>query len=1193
MKKLLALLLVLVVCVGTLASCTVPSFLQPAVDFVNGILGNEPDNTTEVTIDDAATYLYNMYKDDEGKKTPNDFDVVGKVIIDGVSFDVTWTSDNEKVVIKESTKANFYTVDIPDANDAEFTYTLTATIKSGDASVVKTFTRVVPVVDNSGIATAPEAEVAYKLFFYQGNKQKTYYALNTIVSDKYIDTTEDPTLASDYYAEADGEGYKFYTMIDGAKKYVEAYLYDDGKTAEGTTKWSKRIRFSDNGTTWTYKADCNAWFTTIQDGPYVIGTYNTFTTVSISDGSFMTPSASGKSQFPLQLILSDYAEENGKVEGPVEHTCADANGDYACDTENCDKVLAPAANSTLTLEQATKLATALKGDYSTDKYFIVVTITEVYDAKYGNLYVSDATVDKFTVYGTYDATGANRYDAMENAPVAGDTVTIWGVIGAYNGTAQMKNGWFTDEAPETPETPDTPDTPATGDGIIFDLGANGDAAWADGEEVTAESLTFTSGNYTLTITNMTKVYASAFDAKGNSILKLGTGNTAATLTFVVPADVNSVIIYAGAYKTYADNATITVNGTQYTLTGMAGNGEYDAITVDTSSNKTVTLETVAVGSGKPRAAINTIVFSTTAGGSTTPDTPVTPDEPETPAGDLAVVDTPAVDTAYKFGMIQANVNNTIYYLLGGMDSYYLATTTDASAALDVYLEATTGGYYLYCYVNNTKTYINMVVNDTHVNGAYEANASTVYTYDATSKTLIASVDGEDYWFATRNDKTFTTMGPCKVSYEGFYGQFYGAATTEPETPVDPDPTPEPEPEQPDTPVDPEPTPDPEPEQPDTPAEPEQPADNAPAAGLYNATVLYTGTTLKYLNGLNHNNYSFRWAIGDNAAAATYELIKVDGGYNVKVTVNATGVSKYINIVPVESNGSIYVNAIAGDTAVSVWKWNADGKYLYVTVTDADSKNGDYTLMQTSNYENVEAKVVTTTGNIVSFVATTAHTHDYTIAATCTVAQSCVCGATTGETIPHVYGADSCTAIGKCECGASNPDGALLNHNYVNGACSACGAVEGATTPKYTLVTNAYDFTSGSYVIIASNTVAMGTYSSGWILTAAPTVSGNIVTDTANATWTLTVDGSSVSLQDANGAYIAPKSGNNNGIQNAEYDWAWVWNADGTVSFKGTGSDTTILASNTGSDNKFRAYKTTTVAGNAAGYPSTFYVYKLA
>ena len=140
------------------------------------------------------------------------------------------------------------------------------------------------------------------------------------------------------------------------------------------------------------------------------------------------------------------------------------------------------------------------------------------------------------------------------------------------------------------------------------------------------------------------------------------------------------------------------------------------------------------------------------------------------------VDAPVAGVAYKFGMIQKNKSETdVYYLKGGMDGYYMATSTDVNAAIDVYLEATTGGYYLYTTNGGTKTYINMVVSGTHVNGAYESKASTVYRYDATSKTLIADVGGKDYWFGTRNDKTYTTVGPCATSYNGFYCTFYQEA----------------------------------------------------------------------------------------------------------------------------------------------------------------------------------------------------------------------------------------------------------------------------------------------------------------------------------------------------------------------------------------------------------------------------------
>ena len=137
-------------------------------------------------------------------------------------------------------------------------------------------------------------------------------------------------------------------------------------------------------------------------------------------------------------------------------------------------------------------------------------------------------------------------------------------------------------------------------------------------------------------------------------------------------------------------------------------------------------------------------------------------------------------TAYKFGMLQGNVGK-VFYLKGGMNGYYMDTTEDINEAIDVFVEETEGGYYFYTMVDGAKTYINMVVSGTHVNGAYEAAASTVYTFK--NGTLVAIVNDAEYWSGTRNDKTYTTMGPCAVSYEGFYGEFYAAASA----PIDPAP----------------------------------------------------------------------------------------------------------------------------------------------------------------------------------------------------------------------------------------------------------------------------------------------------------------------------------------------------------------------------------------------------------------------
>ena len=136
----------------------------------------------------------------------------------------------------------------------------------------------------------------------------------------------------------------------------------------------------------------------------------------------------------------------------------------------------------------------------------------------------------------------------------------------------------------------------------FDFGANGSATHVDGNDLGA-SKSYTDGNYTLTLTSMSKVYGPAYDATGNSCIKLGTSKVVGTFSFEVPEEVTSVIIYAAKYK--SNTSKITVNGAAHTLSSASNNGAYDAITVDTSNSKSVTFTTV---SGGVRCMVNTIEF---------------------------------------------------------------------------------------------------------------------------------------------------------------------------------------------------------------------------------------------------------------------------------------------------------------------------------------------------------------------------------------------------------------------------------------------------------------------------------------------------------------------------------------------------------------------------------------------------------
>ena len=157
-----------------------------------------------------------------------------------------------------------------------------------------------------------------------------------------------------------------------------------------------------------------------------------------------------------------------------------------------------------------------------------------------------------------------------------------------------------------------------------------------------------------------------------------------------------------------------------------------------------------------------------------------------------------------------------------------------------------------------------------------------------------------------------------------------------------------------------------------------------------------------------------------------------------------------------------------------------------------------------------------------------------------------------------------------------------------GSAPSSGAAGSGDEATWTQVTSADQFTTGQYYMVTDTRYAPGVLDGSWVTAVE---AANAATD---AVWTLTVTGDSVTLTDANGVSVAPKGGNNNGIKQGDYDWVWSFN-NGKFTFSGQDSDTVVLASNTTKntgENRFRAYKTTTVNRNPDQYPSEFTLYQL-
>lgn len=140
---------------------------------------------------------------------------------------------------------------------------------------------------------------------------------------------------------------------------------------------------------------------------------------------------------------------------------------------------------------------------------------------------------------------------------------------------------------------------------------------------------------------------------------------------------------------------------------------------------------------------------------------------------LSVVDNPVVGTAYKFGFL-STAKNATYYAVGGMNGYYMSTSTSSAVAIDVYLENANGGYYIYAMIDGKKKYLDMQETGAHVNAVYVDAPGKVFTYDTEKKTLVANCtkNGEESVYAFGTYGTYVTIGTTDTAKEGYECHFY-------------------------------------------------------------------------------------------------------------------------------------------------------------------------------------------------------------------------------------------------------------------------------------------------------------------------------------------------------------------------------------------------------------------------------------
>ena len=132
------------------------------------------------------------------------------------------------------------------------------------------------------------------------------------------------------------------------------------------------------------------------------------------------------------------------------------------------------------------------------------------------------------------------------------------------------------------------------------------------------------------------------------------------------------------------------------------------------------------------------------------------------AGGLEVVKEVKTDTPFKFGLVQGSLEKTLFFA-GSMSGTYLATTEDAMAAEDVYVEAVEGGYRLYFMAGDAKTYIDVYEYKEGKAGIRLTTEPTAtFVWNEELHLFTTNVAGADRYLGTYN--TFNTISASATSY---------------------------------------------------------------------------------------------------------------------------------------------------------------------------------------------------------------------------------------------------------------------------------------------------------------------------------------------------------------------------------------------------------------------------------------------
>lgn len=100
----------------------------------------------------------------------------------------------------------------------------------------------------------------------------------------------------------------------------------------------------------------------------------------------------------------------------------------------------PEQEKTYTIAELIALMPA-DGSTSEERYLVRATIKSIDNPSYGMMTIEDDT-GTLMVYGTWDSKGEKRYPELEDKPIAGDEVLLYGNLKMYKDTPEIYSGWI-------------------------------------------------------------------------------------------------------------------------------------------------------------------------------------------------------------------------------------------------------------------------------------------------------------------------------------------------------------------------------------------------------------------------------------------------------------------------------------------------------------------------------------------------------------------------------------------------------------------------------------------------------------------------------------------------------------------------------------------------------------------------------